>query len=271
MKLLFASVFLSLVCLCTAQRVGDLVVTPTRLGLDDKVRSASITVVNRGSQTVRYRLNVVDMDMSLDGVLSRTQNPTQNSASSLLRLSPREIVLEPGAAQRIRILATFGAGQGDGEFRSHLAFEPIKRPDDLFATTPTDGQGLRINLETRAVVTIPLILNHGKGVASTSVTDCSLTRNKASWIAQFTLHREGNRTVRGDVSVLFKPASGGKSLLLGQILALPVYFPNDRRRVRLQLKVDPLSLGKGTLEFKFVETERAKGGASSAASIPAPG
>lgn len=269
MKILFASVCLSLACLCTAQRVGDLVVTPTRLGLDDKVRSASITVVNRGSQTVRYRLNVVDMDMSLDGVLSRTQNPTQNSASALLRLSPREVVLEPGAAQRIRILATFG-DQKDGEFRSHLAFEPIKGPNDLFATSSSDEQGLRINLETRAVVTIPLILNHGKGVASTSVTDCSLTRNKATWIAQFTLHREGNRTVRGDVSVLFKPTSGGKPLLLGQILALPVYFPNDRRRVRLQLKGDLLSLGKGTIEFKFAETERAKGGASSAATIPAP-
>lgn len=253
-----------------AQRVGDLMVSPTRLSLDDNARSGSVTVVNRGKQTIRYRINFVDMDMSEDGVLIRVKQGGANSAAGVLKLSPREFVLEPGGSQRVKILAVVPPATRDGEFRSHLSFEAIGTAHAASPRPDTNGE-LRIGFETKAVVTIPVIIGHGALTASATVSDVSVTHNLTNWVAKLRVNRFGNRTVRGDVVVSFVPSNGGRRVVLGQVNNLPVYFPNAGRVVTLALKQDLPSLGKGEIEVRFVETERGRGGAVAKTTVPAPG
>ncbi len=255
--------------LAFGQRLGDLVVTPPRLNLSDGARAGSITVVNRGAQSVRYRLNLVDMEMSEDGILARLTVPTTNSAAPYLRLSPREFVLGPGESQTIRILASVPTNLDDTELRSHLAFEPISNRAGQ-ASLPVDGSGLKINLETRTAVSIPVIYEHGKLAAKTSVSDAKVVKEGGRWLAKCRLNREGKRTLRGDLNVTFFPAGGGKPVALAHVSGLPVYFPNNDRLVRVPLAVDPTTLGKGEIEFKYAETERGKAGAFSRIGISAP-
>lgn len=266
-KLFALAILLGTAAAAYAQRPGDLMVTPTRLALDEKGRTGDITLLNRSSRTMRYRLTLVDMEMSEDGILTRVATGSGRSAASLLRLSPREIVLQPGVSQRIKIAVFFPAGQADGELRSHLAFEPIATPRPADTHEASSSTTLRLNFDLRSVVTIPVIVRHGKVAASTAITDPSVARSGKDWIAKFKLERSGTRSVRGDVSVVFTPAKGGSKMVLGTIEALPVYVPNSSRYVTLRLSRDPSTLGKGTIEFVFTEPDRSRGGAAARANL----
>jgi hypothetical protein len=184
-----------------------------------------------------------------------------HSAAGILRLSPREVLLEPGDSQRIKIAAIFPIGSPDVELRSHLAFEPIStaRPPQQGSET---GQDLKIRLELRSVITIPVIARHGRLSAEATISDAAIVQDQDGWAAKFKLGRKGNRSVRGDVTVFFQPANGGAKVPLGQIVALPVYFPNMDRIVTVRLARDVRSLGKGEIEVRFAEPERSRGAAT---------
>lgn len=248
----------ALAAVAAAQRPGDLVVTPTRVNLDTKNKSGDITLLNKGNQAVRYRLNLVDMEMSENGVLKRTSSPVQNSGAGIFRMSPREIVLQPGESQRIKILAILPAGLKHGEYRSHLSFEPIAAPRPADKGTG-EGSALSLRLELRSVVTIPVIARHGEVSATASISDVRVDKDSEGWLTSLKLTRSGNRSVRGDLQVQFVPAGGGAKIPLGQIANLPVYFPNTHRYVVVRLDKDIASLGKGSIEVTFTEPARGRG------------
>jgi len=262
-RIILIGVTAALAAVTLAQMPGDLVVTPTRVVLDDKSRSGDITLVNRSSQTVRYRLSLIDMEMSEDGMLIRTQSD-ENSAASILRLSPREIVLEPGVSQRIKIAAYFPTGMADRELRSHLEFEPISTPR---SRTADPGTTFKLSLELRSIVTIPVIARHGRLFAEASISDAKLITDATGSAVQFKISRTGTRSIRGDIDLTFQPASGGAKVLLGHVEALPVYFPNADRIVTIRLKRDVSSLGKGEIQISFVEPERSRGAAAARSAV----
>ena len=254
-RFLIIGILALLPALGIAQRLGDLMITPTRLTLDEKSRGGTIVVVNSGQNTVRYRLNLVDMTMSPEGVLKKTSDGVRNSAITSLRLSPKEIILAPGASQKIRILSVVPLGSIDGELRSHLEFEPLSRP---VAPKPTEGSEkvLSTNLNVRLLVTIPIIVRMGNVVGSAQLSDGSID-HKASAV-KFMLHREGNASIRGDVFIRFKPANGGKAVLIGQSNGVAVYFPNPTRSMAVGISKNVSALGAGDVEVQFVETDRKK-------------
>lgn len=261
-KVLATILAISLAMVVCAQMPGDIVVTPTRVSLDERYKSSDITIVNRGSQTVRYRLTLVDMLMSEDGILRRVAN-SENSAIPILRLSPREIVLEPGISQRIKIAAYFPAGTSDKELRSHLAFEPIA--SGRGASAPSSGGdvgALKLNFELRSVVTIPIVAQHGRLNASVSLSDAQVLKNENGWVAKCKVSRNGSRTTRGDLTVSFRPAGGRPGIKLGEISGLPIYFPNADRIVTIRLTRDISSLGKGEIEISYAEPQRSRGAAT---------
>jgi P pilus assembly chaperone PapD len=257
LKVLTIFIATAVSAVATCQRLGDLVVTPTRLVLDDKARAGDITLLNKGSQTVRYRLTLVDMEMSEDGVLRRVESGSRHSAKNILRLSPREIVLQPGESQRIKVLVTFPAGLADGELRSHLSFEPISIPK-LRPDQGTSEGSIKLNLEIKAVVTIPVIARHGRLAAAASINSAAVGHDGDGWFTKFKIDRAGNRSIRGDLTVSFVPASGGPKVLLGMMSGLAVYVPNSSRIVTVRLAKDVAALGKGDIEVTFSETSGAR-------------
>ena len=242
------------------QAPGDLVVTPTKVVLDDKNHSGDITLVNRGTQAIRYRLTLVNMEMSENGALRRIQGD-ENSATDVLRLSPREILLDPGVSQRIKIAVFFPKGMPDRELRSHLSFEPISMPKSALRTASDQTGSLKLAFELRSVVTIPVIARHGRLSAEASISDAVAGQDQDGFFAKFKLSRTGTRSIRGDAKVVFVPVGGSPRIVLGQIVGLPVYVPNADRIVTIRLNRDSRNLGKGEIEISFAEPERSRGAA----------
>ncbi|HWA84560.1 MAG TPA: hypothetical protein VG820_14045, partial [Fimbriimonadaceae bacterium] len=171
-----------------------------------------------------------------------------------------------GDSQRIKIAAFLPAGAPDEELRSHLAFEPISLPRPP-GQPSGEGRSLRLSLELRSVVTVPVIVRHGYLSAAASISDAAVGQDKDGSFAIFRLNRTGNRSLRGDVTVSFAPAGGGNKISLGLIVGLPVYCPNSGRLVKVRLTHDISSLGKGEIEIGFVEPERSRGAAAARSAV----
>jgi P pilus assembly chaperone PapD len=261
---------LSAPAISLGQRPGDLIISPTRVLLDERGKSSDLTLLNRGMKPVRYRLSLVDMEMSEDGKLRRTDTESPVSALNVLRLSPREIVLAPGVSQRIRIAAFMPANQADGELRSHLVFEPITVSAPQSQTTDSDGQ-LRLSLDFRSVISIPVIVRHGRLGASATLEEGSVARDTAGWFAKVTVHRFGNRSLRGNLTATFVSADKAHRTDLGLIAGLAVYCPNADRVVQVRLDKDLSTLGRGTVEIEFAEPDRSRGAADAKTEISVPG
>ena len=267
-RLIAIAILAATTTLAFCQGLGDLVVTPTRVVLGDKLKSADIMLLNRSMQPIRYRLTLVDMEMSEDGLMRRIDAGSSQSAINLLRLSPREILLQPGESQRIKIAAIMPLSLAEGEFRSHLAFEPVSAPKPEETGQATDG-GVTLKFQIRSVVTIPIVVRHGHVAATASISDATFGTDTTGQFVRFTLHRAGNRSIRGDVDAVFKPTSG-KAIPIGKIAGLPVYCPNEDRIVTVRLTQSISSLGKGVIEVSFTEPDQSRSNVAAKATIGIP-
>lgn len=245
-------------------------ISPTRVVLDEHTRTSDLTLLNRGVRPVRYRLSLVDMEMTEDGRILQLDTPPSSSALGVLRLSPREISLEPGVFQRIRIAAFLPQNQPDGELRSHLMFEPISIAAAQDAQAASDGQ-LRLNLEFRSVVTIPVIVRHGHVGATAALSDAVLVQDPKGWVARVMVHRTGNRSLHGNLTAVFVSADKKKKIEIGRINGLAVYCPNSDRITDIRLDKDPGMLGAGTVSIEFAEIDQARGSAQAKTEISVQG
>lgn len=242
-----------------AQGVGDLGVSPTRIVLEGRSRTAQVSLLNKGSETVTYRISVVNMRMTEEGTFERIEEPDagQQFAQQYLRFAPRQVVLEPGAAQTVRILLRKPKGLPTGEYRSHLYFSAVPKPNTGRNVEMVNrGEGIRISLTVIPGVTIPVIVRHGDLTASASLSSLTLVRptdaNGKVPHASVRIGRTGNRSLFGDVTVTYRNGTGGTEYVLAKANKLAVYTPNRSRHVLLRLRVPKgVTLAGGRLQVVY--------------------
>jgi hypothetical protein len=190
-----------------------------------------------------------------------TPAPGEQFAGDMLRYSPRQVVLAPGAGQVVRVMLRKPADLAPGEYRSHLMFEKVAAPkpeDSLGAqAAPSDGQ-VSVQLTMLTALSIPVIVRHGETQASVTLSDLALLKpapGQATMLAAV-LQRSGNRSVYGNLVATFTP-QGGTERDVAKIGGVAVYTPNPLRRIKLELKSD-VALAHGTLRLTF--RERAESG-----------
>jgi len=245
-----------------AQGAGDLVVTPTRIVFEDRTRSAQVTLANRGSATATFRISLIDMVMDANGEMREAQSGEARSVESLVRYAPRQIEIEPGAHQVVRLSLRKPADLADGEYRSHMFFRAV--PPESAGRSVTDETALqenelRIQLIPIYGVTIPVIVRQGTLSLSAAVTETvhlPATGDLPERL-EINLTRQGERSAFGDVVATYQAAGGAEKIVVGRISRLAVYTPNDARRVMMTLQVpDGVNLTPGgTLTVSYRATE----------------
>jgi P pilus assembly chaperone PapD len=139
----------------SAFAMGDLMVAPTRVILEGRSRSAEISLIHRGQEPATYRIGFVELEMDERGGM-REREAGADSAAALIRFSPRQVTLEPGQVQTVRLQLRKPADLAAGEYRSHLTFRHV--PDELPAVD--SGAGLAVALVPVYGVSIPVIVRH---------------------------------------------------------------------------------------------------------------
>lgn len=244
---------------------ADLMLYPTRIVFDKNQRAAQAEVINNGQERATYRISLVNRRMSETGEFSAVDSPRPGElfADELVRYSPRQVVLEPGASQTVRLSLRKPADLPAGEYRSHLQFDRIP---DAGSASSLDTQGARlaagevgVQLKALIGVSTPVIVRHGETSASVTLAGLELLKPAAGQPATLALvlQRSGNRSVYGDLGAVFTPR-GGEAQEVGKAGGVAVYTPNPLRRIKLALQPPPgLALAQGTLRVTFRERPEA--------------
>ena len=238
---------------------ADLMVAPTRIVFDKNQRAAQLDLINSGSETATYRISIVNRRMGEDGGFSAIDSPApgEQFAGKLLRYSPRQVVLAPGAGQVVRLSLRKPADLPAGEYRSHLIFEKIaatKGATSIETQAAPSGE-ISVQLTMLVGLSIPVIVRHGETAASVALTGLELLKSVAGQpvTLALVLQRSGNRSVYGYLGATFTPP-GGATQEVGKVGGVAVYTPNALRRVKLELKPPAgLTLARGTLRVTFRE------------------
>jgi P pilus assembly chaperone PapD len=266
-----------LVCLAllfssnSAQALGDLTVTPTRVIFEGRDRSKTIHLVNRGNVKATYRVEFTQMAMDDGGKMSEIDvaEDGQVFADSMLRYSPRQVEIEPGGSQTIRIMVRKPRDLVAGEYRSHLVMYAI--PDKagnsqtIDNLQPLKDQEVGISIDVIYRVSIPVVIRHGDLNAEFSFSSADYLTEAESTEASdeqgprvsFTLERKGTRSVYGDVEVAYQPDTENQRYVVGTVKDFVVYVPNDKRKMSLPLITpEGLEIDKGQLKLTFSQGEK---------------
>jgi len=245
---------------------AGLMLYPTRLVFEKNQRAAQIELINDGDKPATYRISMVNRRMTEDGRIEPADRaaPGEHFADDMLRFSPRQVTLEPGTAQTVRVMLRKPAELAEGEYRSHLQFE--KLPDAEGSASienqgkGADGKGIGVVLNVLVGASVPVIVRHGATSANVSLTHLALKKDEEKHdLLTLQFEREGSSSVYGDLSVTFTPR-GGKPQALAQVGGIAVYTPNRVRQAALPLELPKgLELAHGTLDVSYRDRPEAGG------------
>jgi P pilus assembly chaperone PapD len=243
---------------------ADLMLYPTRIVFEKNQRASQIELINNGSKPATYRISLVNRRMTEDGKFESadTAAPGERFAADMLRFSPRQITLEPGTAQTVRVMLRKPAELPEGEYRSHLQFEklPDVEGDASIENQGKADKGIGIVLNALVGASVPVIVRHGATSANVGLGHLALQKDDARHpLLTLQFEREGSSSVYGDLSVIFTPR-GGKPQTLAEVGGIAVYTPNRIRQATLPLQLPAgLVLAHGTLEVSYRERPEAGG------------
>jgi hypothetical protein len=241
---------------------AGLLVAPTRLTFDARHRTASLMVMNSGSQAATYRISFVQMAMDEKGQV-RELTPEEaalNPADQLVRYSPRQVYLEPGVSQTVRLQVRKPENLAQGEYRSHLLFRMLPNADPALPDqgTASGRGGLDIQLKILYGVAVPVIVRQGElwsKVALQPVGLVSPAGKDQPPALVVKLNRTGNESAYGDLTATLVESSG-KEVPLCRMNGLAVYSPNPLRTVHMPLSPPPgVQLRSGRIRVAYAKPD----------------
>lgn len=263
----------------TFAQVGSGVsVAPKAILFQDRQRSAEVTLMNKSTVPVTYRVFFKNMRMLENGRLVQVKNPEggEQFADKLIRYSPRQVTVPGGGSQSVRLVVRKPSNLPAGEYRSHLVFRALPPPDtgaDIEQKATNPGE-IEIKMVTVLSLSIPITVWHGETSATAQLSDLSIKPGDGDKIPPqliLKVKRQGNRTASGNLSVIYR-LENGDELEVGRINGLAVYFPLPARTARVRLNLpDGVTLNGGELHVTYRDrVEKNKGALLAEAKLAVP-
>lgn len=242
----------------SAGGVGDLLVAPTRVVLNERTRTAEIALINTGSSTTTYRISFRHMRMNEDGQLVDVSTPEgERFADPYVVYTPRQVTLEPRIAQTVRIRLRLPEDAGEGEYRTHLEFRGLP-PADMNDTSGLAEGKLGIKIVPIYGVSIPLLVRRGPTEAEIAIEDLRVTAGETPE-ATFKLLRSGTRSTYGKAVVRFAP-HGGEEEVVGVVNGVSIYLPLSEREMTIPLQArSGAPLRNGVVRVTYVDADGTAG------------
>lgn len=242
-----------------------LALSPTRVILTGRERTAEVLLINRGQTRETYRITLVNKRMNEEGGLepAETPRPGEHFADRLIRYAPRQVTLPPGATQTVRLLVRRPPDMQPGEYRSHLTFRSVPPPDAGQDVSELDLQPGELAVQMIRIyeVSIPVIVRQGELAVAARISDLALHRppsGEGPPVLSFRLHREGERTLYGMLRVALRGGGSEEPQPLTPRQLVALYTPNRTRTVRVNLTED-VALDSGTVEVTLHDLPEAGG------------
>ncbi len=225
-------VFLSVAGLLWINEAQALRISMKRIVFEGPKRSDVITIMNNTAKEQTYRLGWrhyrMDEKKSLIWIKEGDSSGDEIKwADGMIRYAPRRVTVPPGASQQIRILLRRPRDLEPGEYRSHLWIITETEAEKFSEDEKPRAGGQSFKLTMQPAITLPVFVRHGDLTASASITDVQLSKTEGGSSIGFVLHREGNRSLYGDIKIIC--TGGGQEYVASHTRGLAIYTEVDKR------------------------------------------
>lgn len=239
---LVRSILFSLALCLGSVAYADLLVSPTRVLMNDDNRSATLTLRNNSSGSRSYRLSWQDKHSNSDGRYTIIPENEQwpSSAKDMIRHSPRQITVGPNENQTVRFNWRPPADLPSGEYRSHILLEVIPDVSEPTATleakTGKDDVGIQVFMQMS--FSIPVIVRHTTDAPKVSISNIEpvQTTDKEHIALKITFNRDGKASSYGRVVVEMQRNSDSPVEKIGEYRELTIFHEMDKRDLTIPLR-----------------------------------
>lgn len=235
------TILISLVLWLSSAAYADMLISPTRVLMDNANRSTTLVLRNPSDGSRTYRLTWQDKRANENGGYSMiTEGEEWPSAQGMVRLSPRQISVGPGENQTVRFNWRPPADLPSGEYRSHLLLEvipDISEPTATLGTKATEG-GVGIQVFMQMSFSIPVVVRHNTDAPQVSFGDVKavpLEDGKRLGL-ELTFNRTGNASSYGKVSVEMQRNANSPVEQIGEYGELSIFQEVGRRKIIIPLR-----------------------------------
>ena len=240
--------------LAAAPTRAELSVSPTLIVFDDEHSTKAITIENTGRKELVVRISLINLRMLPDGRMVRAAPAAagEHFATDMVRFSPHELVLDPGASEVVRLQVPPLAKRADGEYRTHVLVQQVPDIAALRTSPFESADGVSVDLQAVLGVAVPLLIRRGEPTAQVRISGLRLTQTDEGVAAlAVRLERQGERSVRGALSLVLDGSE------IAALDGLAIYAPAPARELLLPLPKDTPTLS-GRLEVRFREDEETR-------------
>lgn len=231
------------------QSYASLLISPTRVVLGERDRTQVVTLINTGKETRSYRVEWRQlMAVSEGGYREYTEEEKKSFAGleRIVRVTPKQVTLQPGQRQSVKLLLRKPENLNAGEYRSHLSFTALP----VQAEADSNQNQTSIKLEVLMSYSMPVIYRVGSVNVNPQITDISLVHIKDSGITNIKvdLFHEDLFSTHGRFVAHWTPENG-KTKQVGVLNG--VNFYPETKTSTVQFPWQDFSLSPGTLEVRY--------------------
>lgn len=231
-------------------------VLPRKILLDDRQRSADITLLNLGDKPGIVRISMISYAQDEKGEYKELAAPLNPAfdPEKLVRISPKQFALPPGGRQKVRLSIQKPADLPDGEYRFHIKALSFDEGDFSVRRTPVRGSGTSI--KTNVAVAIPVVVRKGALSTGAKLGNIRYLSAEQSGTKQPALQLDITRTgAAGTMGTLHAYSESGGPREIGILNNVNVFSEIKTRTVVIPLREVP----PGNIRLQYVNDFDDKG------------
>ncbi len=219
-----------------------LMLHPLRIVFTERERAITANIINQSNDTIKYSVSLVTMRKGSDGRLFEPEKETAEEllVKNMIRFSPRRATIGPKQRQVIKMMVRKPKDLIAGEYRTFIRLTP--HPSASVISSPTNEKLNEQFTEIELLVssTMPIVIQHDIPVGkiepvSIKVKEEVVSRNEIP--VELILSRQGKGSSFGNIFIEYFPLSNPeKSIEVGRVQGLAVYFPETEKKITVTLK-----------------------------------
>lgn len=243
-KFFILAILLSFGILCFVEIAHAVRITLKRVVFEGPKRTEVLTLINNSDKAETYRLGWRHFRMtenkSLVAVPDDALTPDIKPVVDMIRFAPRRFTIPPKSSQQVRMMLRMPSDLPDGEYRSHFWIRPEMDPEELRLKAKAQqkasgsGTGTGVSLTMLTGVTMPVIVRKGNLDANVTMMNLQASGTKGFVTASFSLLREGQKSVYGDLDYICNP--GASQYILRTTRGIAIYPEINKRNFNLRIE-----------------------------------
>jgi len=206
-------------------------IVPQKIVMEARDRNADFTILNLYNKTGTFRVELLSYRQDENGIYQKLESPLNSDfdPNNIVRFSPRQFTLEPGAKQKVRLLIRKPGNLPDGEYRFHVKTSRFASDEER-----KENQG-SVSIVMNTGIVIPVVVRHGKTFSDAKITQANMTQSGNEMVID--VEREGSASTIGQLNIY--EINGIKEEKIGTISNANIFEEITQRRFKVPLKKRP--------------------------------